>query len=100
MHPSLNIDESTLARFCQAHPIRRIGLFGLRLKGTARPDSDIDWRVAFEAVHTSGLMKLAAVEYTLSDLLNGQKVDLRTPTDLSRYFRSDVVRTARVQYER
>jgi hypothetical protein len=56
--------------------------------------------VAFEAVHTSGLMKLVAVEYALSDLLNGQKVDLPTPTDLSRYFRGDVVRTARVQWEK
>lgn len=100
MHPSLNIDESTLARFCQAHPIRRLALFGSRLKGTARPDSDIDLLVAFEAAHTPGLMGFGAMEYALSDLLNDQKVDLPTSTDLSGYFRGDVVRTARVQWEK
>jgi len=28
----------------------------------------------------------------------GRKVDLRTPQDLSRYFRDEVLRTAEVQY--
>ena len=28
----------------------------------------------------------------------GRKADMRTPRDLSRYFRDDVLRTARVQY--
>jgi uncharacterized protein len=31
-------------------------------------------------------------------LLKGRKVDLRTPHDLSRYFREEVLRTAEVQY--
>jgi hypothetical protein len=31
-------------------------------------------------------------------MLGGRKVDLRTPADLSRYFRDEVVRTAAVQY--
>lgn len=100
MHPSLNIDESTLAQFCQAHHIRRLSLFGSRLKGTARPDSDIDLLVEFEAAHTPGLMGMAAIEIALTDLLDSPKVDLRTATDLSRYFRNEVVQTAIVQYER
>jgi predicted nucleotidyltransferase len=29
----------------------------------------------------------------------GRKVDLRTPGDLSRYFRDEVIRSAEVQYE-
>ncbi|MEO8360165.1 MAG: nucleotidyltransferase, partial [Vicinamibacteria bacterium] len=32
--------------------------------------------------------------------LVGQKVDLRTPGDLSRYFRQDVIREADVQFAR
>ena len=40
------------------------------------------------------------MEIELSGLLGGQKVDLRTPEDLSRYFRDEVVRTAQVQYAR
>jgi predicted nucleotidyltransferase len=40
---------------------------------------------------------MARIERELSDLL-GRKVDLRTPADLSRYFREDVLREAQVQY--
>jgi uncharacterized protein len=98
MHPSLNLDEATVTRFCEAHHIRRLALFGSQLKGTARPDSDIDLLVEFDPAHIPGLLGIAAMEIELSDLLGGRKVDLRTPGDLSRYFRDDVVKTAEVQY--
>jgi uncharacterized protein len=42
MNPRLHLDETTLARFCERHHISRLSLFGSRLKGTARPESDID----------------------------------------------------------
>lgn len=97
MHPSLNIDPETLARFCQAHHIRRLSLFGSQLKGTATAHSDIDLLVEFEPEHSPGLLGMAQMEIDLGELL-GRKVDLRTPGDLSRYFREEVVRTAQVQY--
>jgi predicted nucleotidyltransferase len=37
------------------------------------------------------------MDLELSDIL-GQKVDIRTPADLSRYFREEVVSSAEVQY--
>jgi predicted nucleotidyltransferase len=97
MHPSLNIAPETLARFCQSHHIRRLSLFGSQLKGTATAQSDIDLLVEFEPEHSPGLLGMAQMEIDLGELL-GRKVDLRTPGDLSRYFREDVVRTAQVQY--
>ncbi len=97
MHPSLNLDEATLSRFCETHRIRRLALFGSQQKGTARPDSDIDLLVEFEPAHVPGLLGIAGMEIELSALL-GRKVDLRTAEDLSRYFRDEVVRTAEVQY--
>ncbi len=100
MHPSLNLDEAALARFCEVHRIRRLALFGSQLKGAARPDSDIDLLVEFEAEHTPGLLGIAGMELELSEMLGGRKVDLRTAGDLSRYFRDEVVRTAEVQYAR
>jgi predicted nucleotidyltransferase len=100
MNPRLKIDESTLARFCERHHIRRLSLFGSQLKGTARPDSDIDLLVEFEPDRVPGLIAIAEMEQELSDLLGGQRVDLRTPGDLSRYFRDEVVRAAEVQYAR
>jgi predicted nucleotidyltransferase len=42
MHFSLGLDENTLAKFCQAHHISKLSLFGSQLKGTARVDSDVD----------------------------------------------------------
>ena len=100
MHPSLNIDPATLARFCQAHRIGRLALFGSQLKGTAKPESDIDLLVEFESNAVPGLLGIAAMELELAEMLGGRKVDLRTAEDLSRYFRDDVVRTAEVQYAR
>lgn len=100
MNPRLKLDESTLVRFCERHHIRRLALFGSQLKGTARPDSDIDLLVEFEPDRVPGLLALVSMEQELSDLLDGQRVDLRTPGDLSRYFRDEVVRMAEVQYAR
>lgn len=39
------------------------------------------------------------MERELSDLLEGRKTDLRTPQDLSRYFRQEVVEQAEVLYQ-
>ena len=100
MHPRLPIDEMTLAGFCERHYIRRLSLYGSQLKGTARPDSDIDLLVEFEPGRVPGLLALASMEMELSELLGGQRVDLRTAEDLSRDFRDEVVRTAEVQYVR
>lgn len=100
MNPALPLDETTLARFCERHHIRRLALFGSQLKGTARPDSDIDLLVEFDPEHLPGLLGLAGMELELTDMLGGKKVDLRTAQDLSRYFRDEVVRTAEVQYAR
>jgi predicted nucleotidyltransferase len=46
--PRLAIDEEQLAQFCQEHHIHKLSLFGSTLKGTARPDSDVDLLVEFE----------------------------------------------------
>jgi predicted nucleotidyltransferase len=96
--PHLAISEQQLKRFCQAQHIRRLSLFGSTLAGTARPDSDIDLLVEFETGWEPGLLGLATMEAEMGTLLGGKKVDLRTPQDLSRHFRDQVLRTAEVQY--
>ena len=100
MHSSLKLDDATVDAFCQAHHIRRLALFGSQLKAAARSDSDIDLLVEFEPDHTPGQFALAAMEIDLFGLVGGRKVDLRTPGDLSRFVRDEVVRTAEVQYAR
>jgi predicted nucleotidyltransferase len=98
MTQSLFPDQAALAALCRRHHIRRLALFGSRLKGTARPDSDVDLLVEFEPGETPGLLRLSEIEMELSSLLAGRRVDLRTARDLSRHFREEVIRTALVQY--
>jgi predicted nucleotidyltransferase len=91
-------DQDALAALCQRHAIRRLSLLGSVLKGTARPDSDVDLLVEFVPGSAPGLLGLAAIETELSALLAGRRVDLRTPADLSRHFRGEVVNSAAAHY--
>jgi len=94
----LPLDHEALAQLCRRHGIRRLSLFGSVLRGTDRPDSDLDLLVEFEPGAIPGFLGMAAIEAELSALLGGRRVDLRTAEDLSRYFRDEVERTAEVQF--
>lgn len=98
MGDRLPLEPAVLAELCRRHRIRKLSLFGSMLKGTAHPDSDVDLLVEFEAGARPTLLDMAQTEIELSQLLGGRKVDLRTPQDLSRHFRDEVVRTAVPQY--
>ena len=94
---NIDIPNKKIAEFCRRHHIRRLALFGSALRDDFTPDSDIDILVEFHPEYTPGLIKLAGIEIELSNVL-GRKVDLRTPQDLSRYFRQEVIESAEVQY--
>ena len=91
-------DKRDIAEFCRRNQIRRLALFGSVLRGDFHAESDIDVLVEFEPAHVPGLFGIARMERELSGLLEGRKVDLRTPEDLSRYFRQSVLEEAEVQY--
>lgn len=95
----LDVDQEALAALCRRHHIKRLSLFGSTLKGTARPDSDIDLLVEFEPEAHPTYFTLAQIELDLSPLFDGKRIDLRRPRELSRYFRDEVVREAEPQYE-
>ncbi|HEB12986.1 MAG TPA: nucleotidyltransferase [Actinobacteria bacterium] len=94
----LVIPEEQIDRFCRQYHIRKLSLFGSALRQELRPDSDIDFLVEFDPEHIPGLLALARMERELSVIWGGRKVDLRTPEDLSRYFRRQVMETAKVTY--
>ena len=91
------VDREQLADFCRRHHIRRLALFGSVLRDDFRPDSDVDVLVEFAPHHAVGLIRLAGVERELSARF-GRRVDPRTPADLSRYFRQEVLDAADVLY--
>ena len=93
----IRIPEDTIKAFCKKHHIRKLSVFGSVLRQDFSAESDIDILVEFHHDHIPGLIKLAGIEIELSDIL-GRKVDLRTPEDLSRYFRKEVLVSAEIQY--
>jgi predicted nucleotidyltransferase len=95
----LQPSAQAIAEFCQGRHIRKLALFGSVLREDFRPDSDIDVLVEFEPGHVPGFFHLFDLQEELSAIV-GRKVDLRTPEDLSRYFRAEVIAGAQVQYAR
>lgn len=100
MNKFLVIDKEKIADFCRRHDIERLGIFGSALRDDFSPDSDVDVLVDFVVGHTPGFFRLFEMEEELSVIFGGRKVDIRTPQDLSRYFRDKVVASAQVQYVR
>ncbi len=98
MNAEISMPKEALAAFCRERGIRRLAVFGSALRGDFGPDSDIDVLVEFEPDRIPGLFGIARMERELSALLGGRKVDMRTPEDLSRYFRRKVLAEAEVQY--
>jgi predicted nucleotidyltransferase len=94
----ITLPREELAEFCRRHGIRRLSLYGSVLRDDFKPESDIDVLVEFEPQAIPGLIGISGMELELTTLL-GQKVDLRTPQDLSRYFREEVVDSAETIYE-
>ena len=93
----INVPREKIAGFCKRHHIRRLSFFGSVLREDFGPDSDVDVLVEFDPDHIPGLIRLAGMEFELSEIL-GRKVDIRTAQDLSRYFRQEVLDAAEVQY--
>ena len=95
--PKIEVPRERLAEFCRRHHIRKLAFFGSVLRDDFGPGSDVDVLVEFDDEARVGLITLSAMELELGELL-GRKVDLRTPADLSRYFRDEVLRSAETQY--
>jgi hypothetical protein len=92
------LPKKVVKDFCRRHHITKLAIFGSYLREDFGPESDVDFLVEFDPDHIPTLLDVAGMEIELSELLGGRKVDLRTPQDLSRYFREEVVAQAEVQY--
>ncbi len=93
----ITLDHGQVGDFCRRHHIRRLALFGSVLRSDFRPESDVDVLVEFEAGYVPGLIRLMAMQREFSAIA-ARAADFRTPGDLSRYFRDDVVAGAEVLY--
>ena len=96
-HPRIDFPAGPLAELCQRHGIARLSLFGSVLRQDFGPGSDVDVLIEFLPGVRCGLLGMARIQRELAELI-GRPVDLRTPADLSRYFRERVVQEAVEQY--
>lgn len=96
-HLPIDLPLPQITAFCQANSIRKLSLFGSILRDDFSPTSDVDLLVEFLPGKTPGLA-IVCMEWELAECI-GRKVDLRTPGDLSRYFRDEVLREAVPIYE-
>ena len=83
--------RATILQVAASHGARDVRVFGSRVRGTARPDSDIDILVKLEAGRS--LLDLIAIKQDLEDLLSC-KVDVVTEAALSPYIREQVLNEA------
>ncbi len=95
----ITICQHTLSAFCQHYYIAKLSLFGSVLREDFTDKSDVDFLVEFEIGKTPSFFTLARMERELSVIINWHKVDLRTPSELSIYFRDRVMQEAKVLYE-
>ena len=82
--------KAEFKEFCLSNHIQALALFGSVLTERFCKTSDVDVLVQFEAQHIPGLIRLSELELNLGEIL-GRHVDLRTPKDLSCYFRDEVI---------
>lgn len=88
--PKVDIPSLEIQMFCKKNHIRKLALFGSVLTDHFRKKSDVDVLVEFDSKHIPGLLGISKLEYELEEIF-GRQVDLRTPKDLSPYFRNDVI---------
>lgn len=98
MKAQVSLPEAEIADFCRRYGVRKLSFFGSVLTARFSESSDVDMLVEFRPEERVGYFRLAEMEEQLSRLVGGRRVDLRTPADLSAYFRDEVLRTARTVY--
>jgi predicted nucleotidyltransferase len=93
----IKLQKDKIERFCKKHHIAYLALFGSVLTTHFTEKSDVDVLVRFEKKHIPHLFSVIAMESELSDII-GYTVDLKTPNELSRYFRDQVLTDAKIIY--
>ena len=93
MKPKVKVPLAKIKRFCKSHHIVKLSLFGSVLTDRFNKKSDIDVLVEFDSAHIPSFFGLADMQFELEKFFN-RNVDLRTPNDLSIYFREKVISNA------
>ena len=93
----IRLQKGKIEGFCKKYHIAYLALFGSILTPHFTKKSDVDILVMFDKKHTPNLFSMIKIESELSEII-GYPVDLKTPNDLSPYFRDDVLASAKTIY--
>ncbi len=93
MKPQVKVPLAKIKNFCRDHHVVKFSLFGSVLTDRFNKKSDIDVLVEFDPDHIPSFFGLADMQFELEKFFN-RNVDLRTPNDLSVYFREKVISSA------
>jgi len=98
MPARLKVDREQIARFCRAHHVRKLSLFGSVLRDDFRPDSDVDVLVEFAEGRTPGLIEFSRMEEELAPVFGGRRLDFVTLPFLNARIRDRVLASSEVAY--
>jgi predicted nucleotidyltransferase len=93
----ISVPDELIRVFCLRNGIKSLSLFGSVLRDDFRANSDVDVLIEFAPGNAAGLLAMARMERELSEIF-GRKVDLRTPAELSSYFREEVLKHSETRY--
>ena len=97
MHPKITIPKVWVEKFCKLHHIIKFALFGSVLSDRFSETSDVDVLVEFDPKHIPGLFGIVEMKDELTRTI-GREVDLRTPEDISKLFRNEVIEQSYLLY--
>ena len=86
-----------ISDLCKKHKIRHLSLFGSRVRGDNRPDSDYDFLVEFDPTARISLFDFARAQVELEELI-GEKVDLVEKRGLKPLIKEPVLAEAELIY--
>ncbi len=98
MSTRIDVPDAGLRQWCHRHAVRRLAFFGSVLRDDFSAQSDVDVLVEFEPGSRVGLIALAGMEISLSELL-GRRTEIHTVKGLNPLFREEVLSSAEVHYE-
>ena len=94
---AIRLEKKKIENFCKKYHIIYLALFGSVLTSNFTKKSDVDVLVNFEKKYIPHVFGLIQMESELSGII-GYTVDLKTPNELSPYFRGDVLAKAKTVY--
>lgn len=92
-----NETRAKIAELCKKNKVRELSLFGSRVRGDNRPDSDYDLLVDFDPDARISLFDFARTQVELEELI-GSRVDLVDKKGLKPLIRDEVLAEAEVIY--